>query len=240
VNGQYTEHGIKGLHGFMRERYRANPDALVVIEGALGHFGVLLEPTTIVAKAWALVEAVGAKNAWQPKTVVITGAGPIGLLAALIAVHRGLEVHVIDRVTTGPKPEIVAALGAEYHAGSITDACASPDIIVECTGMPSLVFEAIATVGTDGVVCLTGVAPATSNISIDGGAIARSMVLGNKVVVGSVNANRHHYEQGAKILAATDPSLLGRLITRTVPIEQFETALEHGEDDIKVVITISP
>jgi threonine dehydrogenase-like Zn-dependent dehydrogenase len=106
--------------------------------------------------------------------------------------------------------------------------------------MPSLVFEAIATVGTDGVVCLTGVAPATSNISIDGGAIARSMVLGNKVVVGSVNANRHHYEQGAKILAATDPSLLGRLITRTVPIEQFETALEHGEDDIKVVITISP
>jgi threonine dehydrogenase-like Zn-dependent dehydrogenase len=240
TNGKYTEHGIKELHGFMREYYRASPDALIKVDGSLGHLGVLLEPTSVVAKAWALIETVGAKNAWQPKTVVVVGAGPIGLLAALIAVQRGLEVHVVDRVTTGVKPEIVEKLGARYLTGSISEACKAPDIIIECTGVPKLVFDAMQAVGTDGVVCLTGVTPKSANFAIDGGTIARSMVLGNKIVVGSVNANRRHYEQGAKVLEATDPALLARLITRVVPIERFEAALDHGEDDIKVVVQIAP
>jgi threonine dehydrogenase-like Zn-dependent dehydrogenase len=238
-NGQYTEHGIKELDGFMREFYRADPEALVRIDQTLGKLGVLLEPTTVVAKAWEQVEKVGSRSEWEPETVVIVGAGPIGLLAALLARQRGLEVHVIDRVTTGIKPDLVRDLGATYHTGLISDVMRNPDVIIECTGVPSLVFDSIDAVGPSGVVCLTGVSAAGHKIEVDGGAIGRGMVLGNKVVVGSVNANRRHYAAGADALAKADKEWLGRLITRSVPMEQFHEALEHGTDDVKVVVEIA-
>ena len=60
-NGRYTEHGIKGVHGFARERYRADPDALARLSSSLAEVGVLLEPTTIVAKAWQHIDAIGSR-----------------------------------------------------------------------------------------------------------------------------------------------------------------------------------
>jgi len=237
-NGRYTEHGIKELDGFLRERYRAMPDALVKIDPGLGELGVLLEPTTIVAKAWAQVEAIGNRATWHPKTAVVTGAGPVGLLAAMLAVQRGLEVHVIDQMTDGIKPELVASLGAAYHTGRIADAVASPDVVIECTGVAPLVFEAMDAVGTGGVVCLTGVSSAGHSLELDGGSLNRDLVLTNKSVVGSVNANRGHYEAGVAALGAADRDWLGRLITRRVPLEQFKTALDHGPEDVKVVIDV--
>ncbi len=96
------------------------------------------------------------------QTVVITGAGPIGLLAAMIGVQRGLDVHVIDQVTTGTKPDLVQALGATYHTGRIEHACPHPDVVIECTGVASLVFDAMEHLGPGGVVCLTGVSSAAS------------------------------------------------------------------------------
>ncbi|MCU1491519.1 MAG: tdh, partial [Acidimicrobiaceae bacterium] len=141
-NGQYVEHGIKELDGFARERYRAEPDALVPVGPELGELGVLLEPTTIVAKAWEQAEAIGNRVTWEPKTALVVGAGPIGLLAALIGVQKGLEVHVLDQVDHGPKPELVAALGANYHTGSLAEACSDPDVVMECTGVPQLVADA--------------------------------------------------------------------------------------------------
>jgi D-arabinose 1-dehydrogenase-like Zn-dependent alcohol dehydrogenase len=88
--------------------------------------GVLLEPTTVVTKAWEQVIAVGHRAYWEPRTVLVTGAGPIGLLAALIGVQRGLDVHVLDRVETGPKPELVRALGATYHSGTAAISASTP------------------------------------------------------------------------------------------------------------------
>lgn len=99
-NGRYTEHGIKGLHGFARERYRADPDALVRLSPSLADVGVLLEPTTIVAKAWQHIDAIGSRAFFDPQTAVVVGAGPVGLLAALVGVQHGLDVHVFDRVTS--------------------------------------------------------------------------------------------------------------------------------------------
>lgn len=108
--------------------------------------GVLIEPTTVVAKAWEQIERIGSRAWFEPQRVLVTGAGPIGLLAALLAVQRGLEVHVLDVVTTGPKPDAVRALGARYHTDDIADALthAAPDIIIEATGVSTLVFDAIA------------------------------------------------------------------------------------------------
>ena len=237
-NGRYTEHGIKEIDGFMRERYRAEPDALVKIDPDLGDLGVLLEPTTIVAKAWAQVEAIGNRSRWQPKTVVVTGAGPVGLLAALLGVERKLDVHVIDQVTSGVKPELVASLGATYHTGSIAQAVESPDIVIECTGVPKLVFDAMDAVAVGGVVCLTGVSAPGHDLDVDAGGLNRDLVLGNKSVVGSVNANRSHYSAAVQSLVAADRGWLARLVTRRVPLEQYASALAHGPGDVKVVVEL--
>lgn len=238
-NGRYVEHGIKQLDGFMRERYRAQPDALVKLDRALGALGVLLEPTSVVAKAWEQTERIGNRAEWQPRTAVVTGAGPIGLLAALLGVQRGLEVHVIDQVTDGLKPDLVRALGAEYHTGPISAACEAPDVVIECTGVGALVFDAIDHVGSGGVVCLTGVSPTGRSLEVDAGLANRTMVLGNEAVVGSVNANRRHYEQGAAALAKADHDWLARLISRRVPLEQFSDALARQPDDVKVVLELA-
>jgi threonine dehydrogenase-like Zn-dependent dehydrogenase len=116
-NGGYTERGIKQADGFMAERWRIEPDYAVRVDQGLGYLGVLLEPTTVVAKAWEHIAAIGRRTFWDPHTVLIIGAGPIGLLAALIGVQQGADVHVLDRVTSGPKPALVKQLGATYHTG---------------------------------------------------------------------------------------------------------------------------
>ena len=237
-NGRYTEHGIKELDGFLRERYRIDPGFAVKLDPALERTGVLLEPTSVVAKAWDHIERIAARAVWSPEVVLVVGAGPIGLLAALLAVQRGLEVHVLDRVTTGPKPALVADLGATYHTGTLAEAVARADVIVECTGVGELVLDAIAKAAADGIVCLTGVSSAGRTIPIDPGALNRELVLENGVVFGSVNANRRHYQAAAAALAKADPRWLERLITRRVPLDRWPDALQRQPYDVKAVIDL--
>jgi threonine dehydrogenase-like Zn-dependent dehydrogenase len=139
-NGQYTEHGIKGLNGFGAERWRTPPQFAVKVDRALGLLGVLLEPASVVAKAWDHVDRVWRLEAAPPRRALITGAGPIGLLAALMGMQRRHEVHVFDRNDEGPKPELTHALGAAYHSGGIEAlAPLAPDVVIECTGAPAVI-----------------------------------------------------------------------------------------------------
>ncbi|HQU27000.1 MAG TPA: zinc-binding dehydrogenase, partial [Acidimicrobiales bacterium] len=239
-NGRYTERGIKERDGYLSERYRITPDFVVKVDPSLGRLGVLLEPTSVVAKAWEDVDRIGGRAHWAPSTVLVTGAGPIGVLAAMIGVERGLEVHVLDRVESGVKPDLVRALGATYHHGTVADTGLAPDVVIECTGASSLVLDAMTHVGPGGVVCLTGVSSGGHPLSVDEGALNRAMVLENVAVVGSVNANRRHYEQAARALAAVDRDVLARVVTRRVPLDQWPSALERHDDDVKVVIDVAP
>jgi glucose 1-dehydrogenase len=236
-NGQYTEWGIKQHHGYARERYRITPDFVVKVDPALGNLGVLLEPTTVVAKAWDHIERIGARAKWEPKTVLITGAGPIGLLAALLGRQRNLDVHVLDQVTDGLKPDLVAALGATYHHGAVADTKLEPDIAIECTGVGQLIFDVMESAGNNGIVCLTGVSSGGRTLPIDAGLLNRRLVLENDVVFGSVNANRRHYEAGAAALAAADRDWLARLVTRRVPLSDWQQAYQRQPTDVKVVLS---
>jgi len=239
-NGQYTEHGIKEHDGFLSERYRIHPEFAVKLDPKLGIHGVLMEPTSVVAKAWEQVDRIGGRAHWDPKSAVVTGAGPIGLLAAMIGVQRGLDVHVFDLATEGLKPDLVAELGATYHTGPIYQSVPDPDIVIECTGVSSLVLDAMEHAGTGGVVCLTGVSSGGHTVQVDEGQLNRAMVLENEAVVGSVNANRRHYQAAADALAQADPEWLGKLITRRVPLASWEQALDRHPDDVKVVIEVTP
>ena len=234
-NGQYTERGIKQIDGFMSEQWRIEPEYAVKVDPSLGLLGVLLEPTTVVTKAWEQVQAVGQRAFWEPRNVLVTGAGPIGLLAALVCSQNGLDVHVLDRVETGPKPELVRALGATYHTGSATDVGFNPDVIVECTGVGQVIADCLSVASAGGVICLTGVGSGgrTTGFTAD---VAATMVLQNNVVVGSVNANKRHWYKAARLLAQADRAWLGRLITRRERPEAFMQALHRQPDDIKVVI----
>jgi threonine dehydrogenase-like Zn-dependent dehydrogenase len=238
-NGRYTEHGIKQLDGFGSERWRIQPEFAVKVDPVLGPLGVLLEPTTVVAKAWEHVERIGRRARWDPRRVLVTGAGPIGLLAALLGRQRGLDVHVLDRVTDGPKPGLVADLGAVYHHGSVEEACRETDVAIECTGAGQLVFDVMEHLAPNGIVCLAGVSSGGRSIGVDAGALNRELVLSNDVIVGSVNANRRHYQQAADALARADRDWLARLVTRRVPPDRFQEALERRPDDVKVTIDFS-
>jgi threonine dehydrogenase-like Zn-dependent dehydrogenase len=238
-NGQYTERGIKEIHGFMSERWRTEPEYVIKVDSSLGILGVLLEPMTVIAKALEQVVAVGQRAFWEANTVVVTGAGPIGLLAACAARMRGKDVHVLDRVETGVKPELVRALGATYHSGRVMDLGFEPDVIVECTGVGTVLLDALHKIGAGGIICLTGVGAGGAAPGHAVADMAAKLVLNNNVLVGSVNANKRHWYKAAQALLQADRTWLSRLITRREAPENFTQALERKPDDIKVIIQFS-
>lgn len=233
-NGLYTERGIKQRNGYGAERFRLEPEFAVKVDRSLGILGVLLEPTSVVAKAWDQVEQIGRRTHWWPRTVLVTGAGPIGLLAALLGKQRGFDIHVFDREEAGTKPMLVRELGGTYHVGDL--GTLKPDIVMECTGAGSVVLEVIRRVAPDGIVCLTGVSSGGHKIKFDIGDLNREVVLENGLVFGSVNANRRHYQLAGSALADSNKDWLGQLITRRVPLSRWREALKRRTDDIKVVI----
>src|SRR5262249_15670117 len=142
----YTERGIKERNGYGAELFRVEPEFAVKIDPALGSLGVLLEPASIVAKAWEQIERIGLRaKMWHPKTLVMTGAGPIGLLAGLMGAQRGMDIHVLNHHASDLKSSLLRELGGQFH----TDAAAmfervQPDILIECTGAPSLIRDVLA------------------------------------------------------------------------------------------------
>lgn len=235
-NGLYTETGIKGLHGYAVERIALDPAFAVRVDPALGRNGVLLEPTSIVAKAWEQVERIGRRAAWEPRCALVTGAGPIGLLAAMMGRQKGLDMHVFDRNETGIKPSLAVRLGAHYHTGELGGLAVRPDVVIETTGAPAVILDAMERTAPMGIVCLAGLSGEHRQIALDPKILTRTMVLENDVVFGTVNANRRHYAAAARALVAADPDWLDGLITRRIPLPNWREAFAGPPDDVKTVI----
>ncbi|HVJ43991.1 MAG TPA: glucose 1-dehydrogenase [Dongiaceae bacterium] len=235
-NGRYTERGIKAADGYAAERFLLSPDFAIKLVPALHHVGVLLEPTSIVAKAWDHIFKIGGRSNWRPRHALITGAGPVGLLAALLGRQRGFDIHVFDRNTDGPKPELVRALGATYHSGDLSTLALRPDIIIECTGAAPVIIDSFTRLAPNGILCLAGLSSGRHDVDLDLAALGTRLVLENDLVFGSVNANRRHYEQAAKALEQAPIAWLERLITRRVALSRWREAFERRPGDIKTVI----
>ena len=159
-----------------------------------------------------------------------------GLLAALVGKQHGFDIHVLDRVDFGLKPELVRALGATYHTGTVAAVGFEPDVIVECTGVGQVIADSIQTIGAGGVVCLTGVGSGGPSGTLPTADVAAEIVLRNNIVVGTVNANKRHWYKATQVLTRADRSWLARLLTRREPPEEFMRALRRAPDDIKVVV----
>lgn len=246
--GQYTERGIRGRHGFLSEVYAERPEYLVVVPETLRHVGVLVEPASVVAKAVTEAYAVQRRLPWAPQRAVVLGGGPVGLLATLALRLRGLAVHTLDIVPPDSlKAETIRACGAAYVDGrrqtlaDIAREAGNVDLIIEATGVATLVLQAIDALGTNGVLVLTGISGGSRTVEVDGNRLNLGMVLGNKLVLGSVNANRTHFDTAVRDLAGIEgrwPGVLARMITRRVPLQRFGEALASDPDGIKSVIEV--
>ena len=232
-NGLYTERGIKQADGFCAERWRADPAFAVKVSPVLGLAGVLLEPASVLAKAWEHIERIGRRSRWAPRRVLVTGAGPVGLMAAMMGVQHELEVHVMDHNKSGPKPALVEELGATYHTQF---PALEFDIAIECTGSPGIIVQAVSGSAPGSIVCLTGLGGGQHAASLDVAKLNQAMVLENRVVFGTVNANLRHYRDAAEALARAKRSWLESIITRRVPLSSWREAYEKRDGDVKTVL----
>lgn len=236
-NGLYTERGIKQRNGFGSELWTDEEPNLVKVDPALRDLSVLLEPASVVAKAWDRIDRLASQNCAEASIVVVTGAGSIGLLAAVLARQRGLDVHVLDVVEEGPKPELVREVGGTYHTTRLSDLDLHPDIVLECSGVAEVFLDVLQHTAHNGIVCLLGVSQGRQ-LHFDAGLANRALVLENDVVFGSVNAARPHYGIAAEALMQADPRWLDRMITRRVPLSEYAAAFEPSSD-IKVVLDLT-
>jgi threonine dehydrogenase-like Zn-dependent dehydrogenase len=223
----YHEHGISLVHGFLTEYYVEEPRALVLVPAGLRHVGVLLEPTSVVEKGFAQAWAIQRRlKVWNPRRAAVLGPGTIGLLATLALRLRGLEV-VTFGLQEAPylNAELVEALGARYVSTRETplaqEAAASGrfDLVFEATGFSPLVFEAMCVLARNGILVLSSVTGGSRRVEVPADAINLDFVLGNHVMVGTVNANREHFEAGVRDLAMAEaqfPGWLSRLLTHPV------------------------
>lgn len=248
LNGLYTERGIKGAHGFLAEQYTENPRYLVPVPESLAAVAVLLEPLSIVEKAVEQSYRIQSRLVWTPRRALVLGAGTIGTLATLLLRLQGLDVYLYSRGVGGRGRQVAEAAGAAYlsaEARPLDHAIASEigplDLIVEATGHSRLAFDAMHAIGANGVICLTAVSGGSRTLCIDSDHLNLEMVLANKVVFGTVNANRRHFERGVVDLQAIEarwPGLAERVITRRVPLEQFTSAELERPDELKVVVDV--
>ena len=229
-NGRYTERGIKERNGYGSDFFRIEPEFLIKLDPSLGMHGVLVEPTSVVAKAWDHTERIGRRSrAWEPKTLLVTGAGPIGLLAAMMGAQRGLDVHVLDHHESLEKHRHRATkLGGKLYLGRISRSrrpqAGYPDGMHRRAERRAATHSAARRRAASSVWSASR-RRATISTSISA-KLNRTMVLDNDTVFGTVNANRKHYEDAVAALQRADKDWLARLITRRVPVEQWTQALD--------------
>ena len=250
LTGDFTERGIVGAHGFLSECYVEEPRYLVKVPPALKDVAVLLEPLSVVEKAVSQAFAIQGRLRWQPRTAVVVGAGAIGLLAVALLRLRGLGTHALARSARGtPASQVAEAMGATYWStrehplDGLARELGNIDIIVEASGNAEAALQAMGIIGNNGILSLVGVySPIYRGEQVEPvGRLVLNMVLGNRVIFGSVNANRRYFEGGLEHMAEMEsrwPGLLGRFLTRRLSLDDFPGALEKAGGDIKTVIDV--
>jgi threonine dehydrogenase-like Zn-dependent dehydrogenase len=246
IKGGYIERGIKGEHGYLSEYYAEDPLFLVKVPRVLGDLAVLLEPTSIAEKAIRMAYSVQKRMRWKPKIALITGTGLLGLITATILKLRGLDVISIDRSNNEYKDKILSELGVKHFNIKKINMHDIPskinnqiDMIFEETGNSTVALHAMSVIGTNGVVVLTSITGGDKRIEICSDCLNQGIVLGNKIVIGSVNAHRKDFEQGITDLLSAEKrwqGLLLKFITARYHLKDIKEALLSLQDNIKVVI----
>jgi threonine dehydrogenase-like Zn-dependent dehydrogenase len=240
LDDTYYERGINLRHGYLTELFVDDPEYLVKIPKGLKDVAVLLEPTSIIEKG--IIQAYEAQRRfkiWRPRKAAVLGAGTVGLLAALSLKMKGFDVTSFGK-QSGPSRNIdlLEELGVRYISTnnlSIRETAKrfGPfDLMFEATGYSPVVFEAMECLGKNGVLVLASVTGGDREHRIPADRINLDFVLGNKLVVGTVNANREYFEAGVYDFARAQlefPGWLAKLLTHPV------TGLENYQEMIQTL-----
>ena len=250
----YFERGINLRHGYLTEYFVDEPEYIVRVPPGLSHLHVLMEPMSCAAKAiHQAFEVQRRLRVWRPKTAFVMGAGQIGLLATLILRLKGLEVYTLAR---RPPPrlnaEIVEGYGAHYVSTAETplnDLVAKvgkADIIMEASGNSEVAFNAMNALGHNGVLVWHSITGGDKSTDVQSDKLNIEFVLGNKLLLGSVNANREHFEMGIKDLALGDsmyPGVTEKILTNGVDgLENYAEMMRllvEDKDALKVYVNVA-
>jgi glucose 1-dehydrogenase len=245
LTGDYSERGITRLHGFARELVAEDPEQLIAVPQSLGRLGVLAEPASVCARAIRHARVIGGRQPWQLRRALVVGVGAVGTLATYLLRLDGVEVWA---AALEPSSEVVEACGARYvctretSLPALAEEAGGFDFVVEAAGNAQVMAESLGLLRRSGVVCLLGIDPRRQTIGIDGRVLAHDMILGNRVVFGSVNAQRQDWV--AAVAALDDASrrwgdALASFIGLRVPLDRFHEAFEHRGSKATLVISDS-
>jgi threonine dehydrogenase-like Zn-dependent dehydrogenase len=236
--GDYSERGITRLHGFARELVAEDPAQLIGIPQSLGRLGVLAEPASICERGIRHARAIGGRQPWELQRALVIGAGAIGMLSTYLLRLAGLEVWTAARSPAGaPRAELVAASGARYVSTTaqplteLRDEIGGFDLVVEATGNAQVMLDSVSMLRRNGVACLLGLDARRQTVELDGRVIGVDAILENRVVFGSVNANRVDWLAAVEALDRMQerwPEELQQFVGLRVPLDRFAEAFEHS------------
>jgi glucose 1-dehydrogenase len=247
--GDHREHGIKELHGFFREYFTESYPYLVRLPAEQKGDGVMVEPISILEKSFRMIDVIQRRVHWEPRRLLITGAGNMGLLAAFIGALRGLDILVYSRgENTGARNTILDALGAGYQDAEkeeleeTTERWGRPDIFIEGTGFSPLSWQGTRVLAENGIGCLLGVTPGGETHEVESDELNQSLVMGNRVVFGSVNAARRDFETGIDSLRQIRerwPEALDAFITKRISLDDVPDYLgEKDHEEVKTLVEV--
>lgn len=255
--GDYTERGIKGADGYQAAFVVDKEQYFVAVPESIADIGVLTEPMSVAAKAIdeaLLLQRTRVSDFDNPqhwlngKKALVAGIGPIGILAAFALRLKGAEVYGLDIVPSDSiRPQVLEAIGGKYIDGNeikvteIDDKIGRMDFAFEATGIAKLQFQIIDTLAVNGIYVATGIPSGERPLTVSGGKLMQDLVLKNQIVIGSVNASIHHYEQAVDYLSRSKekwPEPIGKVITDKASYKDFDSVLhQHSNDEIKAVIS---
>ena len=255
TDDEYFERGINLRHGYLTEYYVEDETFVVKIPQGLKNVGVLLEPMTVAQKGITQAYEIQRRlKVWRPRTAAVMGAGTLGLLATLVLRLRGLDVTTFGRT---PKPylnaDLLDVIGARYvNTAERTIASAAAeygpfDLIFEGTGSSAVVFDSMPILAKNGVLVLTSITGGSRMLEVPADRINLEFVLGNKVMVGSVNASRDNFETGVRDMSQAEaeyPGWLPRLLTHPVQgldgYKEIFERLQNPNGAIKIYCEVAP
>jgi len=228
LTGEYVERGIFGLHGYLCEFAVDHADDLVSIPENLTDFAVLVEPASVVEKAWELALRL---HPGTPRNVLILGAGPIGILTAWCALREGYDVTVLSlEDEAAPRVNLLRKHGVRYTR---TLDGVNADLVFEACGSAELAMAAMGAMRRLAVLIILGARPAEVRLP------CLDMIIGNHIIAGSVNASRQHFANAVARLQSYDSRWLAPLLLRLPLARAAETIFAPPPGAIKVVHRIS-
>jgi threonine dehydrogenase-like Zn-dependent dehydrogenase len=258
--GDFTERGIKMTHGFMTEYYVEEEKFLTYVPAELRDVAVLVEPLTVAEKGLAQVRKVQQRLPWvapgtpanqigRGKTAVVLGAGPVGILGAMVLLVNGFKTFVYSRSKApNPKAELVESIGAKYISAEVetvdqlAERVGSIDLVYEAVGKAKISYDVLRILGLNGIYVFTGIPAPKPAIDVEADLIMRNLVLKNQAVVGTVNADREAFEGAIRdlgIFLKRWPTALRSLITGRYKIDQYRDLLLGKATGIKNVIALA-